>query len=105
MVAAKMSCSTAADSTVRAMLNPGSNDVPDLSGERAGSFETTQWSIVLDAAGEIIHSGGVSSSPGLYVMGLRFMRRRKSSFLDGVGADAAELAQQIHHRLTRPLAA
>ena len=53
---------------------------------------------VLDAAGEIVHSGGVTPSPGLYVMGLRFMRRRKSSFLDGVGADAVELAEHIYHR-------
>ena len=30
--------------------------------------------------------------PGMYVLGLPFTRRRKSSFLDGVGADATELS-------------
>jgi putative flavoprotein involved in K+ transport len=47
---------------------------------------------VLDAGGEIRHDGGVTAAPGLYVIGLYFMRRRKSSFIDGVGEDARELA-------------
>lgn len=47
---------------------------------------------VLDAQGEIIHRGGVTEAPGLYVLGLRFLRRRNSSFIDGVGADAVALA-------------
>ena len=50
---------------------------------------------VLEAAGEIVHDGGLTPSPGLFVLGLRFMRRRKSSFIDGVGLDAQELAQVI----------
>ncbi|MBL8701241.1 MAG: NAD(P)-binding domain-containing protein [Alphaproteobacteria bacterium] len=54
---------------------------------------------VLDAAGEIRHDGGVTPVPGLYVLGLRFMRRRRSSFLDGVGLDAAALAADIHEFL------
>ena len=32
--------------------------------------------------------GGVTPVPGLYVIGLHFLRRRNSSFIDGVGADA-----------------
>ena len=54
---------------------------------------------VLDAEGEILHRGGVTPSPGLYVLGLRFLRRRGSNFLDGVGADAAELAEDILRHL------
>jgi putative flavoprotein involved in K+ transport len=50
---------------------------------------------VLDDDGEVVHTGGVTSSPGLYVLGLQFLRRRSSSFLDGVGADAAHLAEHI----------
>ncbi|MCW8084035.1 NAD(P)-binding domain-containing protein [Sabulicella glaciei] len=50
---------------------------------------------VLDAAGEIRHLGGVTPYPGLYVLGLRFLRRRNSNFLDGVGADAEALAQEV----------
>lgn len=56
---------------------------------------------VLDARGEVMHEGGVTPEPGLYVLGLYFLRRRNSSFLDGVGADAAELADHIAHRLAR----
>jgi putative flavoprotein involved in K+ transport len=55
---------------------------------------------VLDAAGEILHQGGITPAPGLYVLGLRFLRRRRSSFLDGVGADAEELAWHILGQLT-----
>jgi putative flavoprotein involved in K+ transport len=48
---------------------------------------------VLDGSQEIIHCGGVTSWPGLYVLGLRCMRRRRSNFIDGVGQDAEELAE------------
>lgn len=54
---------------------------------------------VLDERGEIRHNGGITSSPGLYVLGLLFLRRRNSSFIDGVGADALELAAHIAARL------
>jgi putative flavoprotein involved in K+ transport len=50
---------------------------------------------VLDAHGEIIHNGGVTAEPGLYVLGLNFQRRRNSSFIDGVGHDAWAIAREI----------
>jgi putative flavoprotein involved in K+ transport len=50
---------------------------------------------VLDAQGEVIHRGGITPAPGLYVLGLRFLRRRRSSFIDGVGADAEALGWHI----------
>jgi putative flavoprotein involved in K+ transport len=50
---------------------------------------------VLDERGELRHDGGVTPAPGLYVLGLAFQRRRKSSFIDGVGDDARELADRI----------
>jgi putative flavoprotein involved in K+ transport len=53
---------------------------------------------VLDERGEIRHRHGVTEAPGLYVLGLRFQTRRNSSFLDGVGADAAELAEHLATR-------
>ncbi len=56
---------------------------------------------ILDADGELRHDGGITALPGLYALGLRFMRRRNSSFLDGVGADAAELADHIVKRMAR----
>jgi len=56
---------------------------------------------VLDAGGEILHDGGVTPVSGLYVLGLNFQRRRNSSFLDGVGSDAFELADHISGVLGR----
>src|SRR6185436_20000809 len=44
---------------------------------------------VLDARGEIRHESGVTQHPGLYAIGLRFLQRRNSTFIDGVGKDAA----------------
>ena len=55
---------------------------------------------VLDGRGEIIHDGGVTPVPGLYVLGLNFQRRRNSSFIDGVGSDARVIAQRIADALT-----
>lgn len=54
---------------------------------------------MLDARGEIRHEGGVTPAPGLYVLGLQFLRRRNSNFIDGVGADAAVLAEDIAARV------
>lgn len=50
---------------------------------------------VLDADGEIRHRGGVTPQPGLYALGLPLLRTRKSTFIDGVGADAAALADHL----------
>jgi putative flavoprotein involved in K+ transport len=50
---------------------------------------------VLDAKGRIRHDGGVVPSPGLYVMGLQFLRRRKSALIDGAGDDARDLSAHL----------
>jgi putative flavoprotein involved in K+ transport len=55
---------------------------------------------VLDVAGEIIHTGGVTPSLGLYVIGLRFLRRRDASFISAVSSDATELALEIQAHLS-----
>lgn len=60
---------------------------------------------VLDARGEIRHEGGVTPVPGLYVLGLQFLRRRKSSWIDGVGDDARELVEHLAGHLSRRRAA
>jgi len=49
----------------------------------------------LDACGEIRQQRGRGDLPGLYALGLQFMTRRRSSFLDGVGRDAEEIAEAI----------
>ena len=55
---------------------------------------------VLDPKGHIRHEGGVvSEAPGLYVMGLPFLRRRKSSLIDGVGDDARDLSAHLASHL------
>jgi putative flavoprotein involved in K+ transport len=54
---------------------------------------------LLDRKGAIRHDGGVMARPGMYALGLPFLRRRKSSFLDGVGPDAAELVTHLAHHL------
>lgn len=56
---------------------------------------------VLDGAGEIAHRHGITRVPGLYVLGLKFQRRRKSHFIGGVGEDAAFLAERIGERAER----
>ena len=56
---------------------------------------------MLDSRGEVIHDGGVTPVPGLYVIGLHFLRRRNSNFIDGVGADAAVLSGHLAHHLRR----
>ena len=56
---------------------------------------------VLDARGEIRHTGGITPEAGLYVLGLNFQRRRNSSFIDGVGHDAWLIAHEVARSLTR----
>ena len=63
---------------------------------------------VLDGKGYIRHDGGVAESPGMYVMGMPFLRRRKSSLIDGVGDDARDLSGHLSSYLSerlRPLRA
>jgi len=50
---------------------------------------------VLDRKGNVVHDGGVVDSPGLYILGLPFLRRRRSSFLHGAQDDARELSAHL----------
>jgi putative flavoprotein involved in K+ transport len=59
---------------------------------------------VFDRKGRIVHDGGVAAAPGLYVLGLPFLRRRNSSLIDGVGADAGDLAEHLSSTLMRAAA-
>jgi putative flavoprotein involved in K+ transport len=54
---------------------------------------------VLDERGEIRQRGGITPEPGLYVLGIRFQRRKNSNFIDGVGNDAEELSRHLAERL------
>jgi putative flavoprotein involved in K+ transport len=50
---------------------------------------------VLDRKGRLVHDGGVVSAPGLYVIGLPYMRRLKSSLIDGAAGDAEFLCGHL----------
>ncbi len=50
---------------------------------------------VFDRKGRIRHDGGVVDWPGLYLMGIQFLRRRKSALIDGAGDDARDLCDHL----------
>ncbi len=50
---------------------------------------------VFDRKGRLRHEGGVVPSPGLYAMGLPFLRRRKSTLIDGAADDARDLSRHL----------
>ena len=54
---------------------------------------------VLDHKSRIRHDGGVTPSPGLYVMGMPFLRRRKSTLIDGAADDARVLSAHLASHL------
>ena len=56
---------------------------------------------VMDGKGMIRHDGGVTDSPGMYLIGNPFLRRRKSSFIDGARADAQDLIVELTAYLDR----
>lgn len=45
--------------------------------------------------GRFAHDGGVGTLPGLYVLGLPFLRRRRSNLIAGIGRDAADLCDTL----------
>jgi putative flavoprotein involved in K+ transport len=51
--------------------------------------------------GVIDHDGGVGRLPGVFALGLPFLRRRSSSFIGGVGIDGEELADHVVAHLAR----
>jgi putative flavoprotein involved in K+ transport len=56
---------------------------------------------VLDRKGQVRHDGGVTEHPGLYLMGMQFLRRRKSALIDGAGDDARDLSDHLVSYLRR----
>ena len=50
---------------------------------------------VLDRKGRLKHDGGVVEAPGVYALGIPFLRRRKSSLIDGAGDDARDLCAHL----------
>lgn len=54
---------------------------------------------VLDRKGRLRHQAGVVDAPGMYVLGLPFLRKRKSTLIDGVGDDARVLSDHLANYL------
>jgi len=52
-----------------------------------------------DRSGALRHERGVVDAPGLYVLGLPFMRRRNSSFIHGCEDDVRALSRHLVDRL------
>jgi putative flavoprotein involved in K+ transport len=78
---------------------------------KGGSISTIIWATgfrpdyswldvpVLDRKGQLRHQGGIVDAPGLYALGLPFLRRRKSSFLHGAEDDAQALSLHLANYL------
>jgi putative flavoprotein involved in K+ transport len=50
---------------------------------------------VLNARGEPRHKHGIAPLPGIYFLGLPWLSKMSSSFLSGIGDDAAYLADSV----------
>jgi putative flavoprotein involved in K+ transport len=81
---------------------PESLDLKEIGGVIfAGGFRPDYrswlpWPEAFDSHGFPIHREGASTVvPGLYFVGVHFLRKRKSSLLIGVGEDAAIVAKEI----------
>lgn len=81
---------------------------------RSGEVRTVIWATgfrpdlswldapVFDRRDRIAHDGGVTAAPGLYLLGMPFLRRRKSTFIDGAADDAADIAEHLTAYLATP---
>jgi putative flavoprotein involved in K+ transport len=93
------------------------DDAPLLSLDLGAEIRTVIWANglrpdhrwldlpVFDRHGELKHRGGNVIAPGVYVLGLPFLRRRKSSFIHGADDDVRELADHLAAYLGPDLAA
>ena len=73
----------------------------------SGEFSTIIWATgfrpdyrwldvpVLDEKGHLRHDGGVVDSPGMYALGLPVLRRRRSTFINGIEDDAREVIAHL----------
>jgi putative flavoprotein involved in K+ transport len=74
---------------------------------RSGEIRTIIWATgfrpdygwldvpVVDVKGRLRHDGGMVDSPGMYALGLPVLRRRKSTFIHGIEADARDVVGHL----------
>lgn len=81
-----------------------------------GEIKTVMWATgfrpdyswldvpIFDRKGRIRHDGGVVEAPGMYLVGIQVLRRRKSALIDGASDDARDLSAHLASYLneTRP---
>ncbi|MCW3783423.1 flavin-containing monooxygenase [Defluviimonas salinarum] len=87
-------------------------DGPSQTDLQAAGIRTVVWATgfrraypwlrlpVLSSQGEILHAGGVTPEPGLFALGLPFMRHRSSAFIYGAGRDAEAIAEAVATHLS-----
>ena len=78
-----------------------------------GEIETLIWATgfrpdyswlgapVVDRKGNVRHDGGAVASPGMYLLGTPFLRRRKSSFIHGADDDTRDLSAHLASYLSQ----
>ena len=84
------------------------DDPPLMLDITKGRFQTIIWATgfrpdyswldipVVDERGYVRHDGGVvDEAPGMYVLGMPFLRRRKSTLIDGAADDANDLSDHL----------
>ena len=70
-------------------------------GFRADYGSWLPWPEAFDELGYPVHVDGESTAvPGLFFVGVHFLRKRKSSLLIGVGEDAEIVARRVATRLS-----
>lgn len=85
---------------------------PSGAAEAIGHFDAVVWCtgfrpdhrfVTIDGAlgpdGQLRQKGGVADVPGLYVLGLPWMRSRVSELIGGVGRDAAWIVRRVKQRI------
>lgn len=84
---------------------------PRLGAELGAEVRTIVWATgfrpdhswldvpAFDRRGQLRHDRGVADAPGLYVLGLPLLRRRKSSFIHGAEDDVREIAAHLFSHL------
>ncbi|HEY3604048.1 MAG TPA: NAD(P)-binding domain-containing protein, partial [Sporichthyaceae bacterium] len=78
---------------------------------RSGEFASVVWATgiapdfscldapTFDRRGRLVHDGGITRVPGLYVLGLPVLRRRRSSLIDGAAGDTEVVIEALHQHL------